>query len=317
MPKPQTEPRDRKAEAKRAKDKLATRVVEIAAARHDGSLGDEIVKLAQVLYMCSLPHSQTAEGKVTRRVRLSDGSKLTVTFSSMLDGVPLPYGRDRKLLAWIFDRAIRHGSAFVPWTAAAEYQREMGLTEGGSSNQNLRARFGRIAGLGIAITRERDGVERTRGYKVLLDSNLPTSIAGRTIDANQRSLPGMDSAQMGIYLSPELFDDISRHNSVLPRLIWKKITGPSQVQDIALWLFVRCYAAASETVIPWSAFQEQFGNEDSNPRRIKANARLAITLLRTIWPGAVISEDDAGVRVARAHQALLPDDPLKGRVRKL
>lgn len=309
--------RDRKAEAKRAKNKLATRVGAIAAARQDGTLGDEIVKLAQVLYMCSLPHSQTPEGKVTRRVRLSDGSKLTVTFSSMLDGVPLPYGRDRKLLAWIFDRAIRNGSAFVPWSAASEYQREMGLTEGGSSNQNLRARFKRIAGLGIAITRERDGVERTRGYKVLLDSNLPSSIAGNVINANQTTLPGMEVAQMGISLSPELFTDISRHNSVLPRLIWQRITGPSQVQDIALWLFVRCYAAASETVIPWSAFQEQFGGEDSNPRRIKANARLAITLLRTIWPGAVINEDENGVRVAKANQALLPDDPSRGRIRKL
>ena len=69
-----------------------------------------------------------------------------MTFSSMLDGVPLPYGRDRKVLAWIFDKAIRNDSAFVPWSAASEYQREMGLIEGGSSNQNRRARFARVAG---------------------------------------------------------------------------------------------------------------------------------------------------------------------------
>ena len=39
------------------------------------SLGDEIVKLAQV-FICAppSPHSRTSEGKVTRRVRLSDGA---------------------------------------------------------------------------------------------------------------------------------------------------------------------------------------------------------------------------------------------------
>ncbi len=308
--------RDRKAETKKAKDGLAARVSDIAAARFDGSLGDDIIKLAQVLFMCALPHSRTTAPRVTRKVKLSDGTHLTVTFSAMLDNVPLPFGGDRKLLAWIFDRAIRTNSSFVPWSAASEYQREMGLSEGGKSNRNLQARFSRIAGLGLVVVRERNGAEVSRGYKVLANTSLPSSITGRMIDANQSALPGF-SDRFGVKLTDELFNDIGRYNSVLPRLIWQKITGPSQVQDIALWLFVRCYAAASETVIPWSVFQEQFGVEDSNPRRIKANARLAIKLLGTIWPEASISEDTDGIRVARATAPLLPDDPTRGRIRKL
>ena len=308
--------RDRTGEAASARDRLARNVADVTAARVDGSLGDDIIKLAQVLFMCALPHSRTTAPRVTRRVKLSDGTHLTVTFSTMRDDVSLPFGGDRKLLAWIFDRAIRTNSGFVPWSAASEYQRELGLSEGGKSNRNLQARFARIAGLGLVVVRERNGVEVTRGYKVLADTRLPGSITGRTIDANQRTLPGFGEG-FGVKLTDELFDDIGRYNSVLPRLIWQKITGPSQVQDIALWLFVRCYAAASETVIPWAAFQEQFGVEDSNPRRIKANARLAVKLLGTIWPEASIEEDPNGIRVAKATAPLLPDDPSKGRLRKL
>ena len=310
-------PRDRRAEATRAKAKLAGRICEIAAARHDGTLGDDHIKLAQVLIMCSLPHSQTDKQQIVRKARLGDGSYLTVTFSSMLSGVPLPFGRDRKLLAWIFDRAIRSDSPFVSWGAANEYQREMGLPEGGKSNKELQARFTRIAGLGLSIERKREGVTETLGYKVLAQTRLPRSITGRTVDTNQRSLPGLEESGFGIRLTGELFEDIRRHNYVLPRLLWQTLTGPSQVQDIALWLFVRCYAAASETVIPWSALQEQFGAEDSNPRRIKAHARQAVILLATLWPEASIGDDPDGIRVQRAVKPLLADDPVKKRYRRL
>ena len=95
------------------------------------------------------------------------------------------------------------------------------------------------------------------------------------------------------------------------------LTGPSQVQDIALWLFVRCYAAASETVIPWAALQDQFGAEDSNPWRIKARAREAIKVLGTLWPETLIVEEAEGIRVRKADAPLLADDPQKKRVRRL
>ena len=308
--------RNRKAETKRAREKLANRVGFIAAARNDGSLGDDHIKLAQVLIMCSLPHSQTDKIQVVRKARLGDGTYLMVTLTSMSSGVALPFGRDRKLLAWIFDKAIRNDNPFVPWSAATEYQREMGLPEGGRPNKELQARFARIAGLGIAIERSGNGVTRTRGYKVLADSTLPQSITGAPIDAQQRPLPGLED-KFGIQLSSELFADIRRHNYVLPRLLWQTLTGPSQVQDISLWLFVRCYAAVSETAIPWSALQEQFGTEDSNPRRIKLHARQAVRLLTTIWPEAQIAEGTEGIRVQKVSRPLLPDDTARKRVRRL
>ena len=109
-------PRDRKAEATRAKANLAVRVGDIAAARRDGTLGEEYIKLAQVLLMCSLPHSRTEKTQVARKARLGDGTYLMVTLTSMTGGVALPFGRDRKLLAWVLDRAIRNDDPFVPWS---------------------------------------------------------------------------------------------------------------------------------------------------------------------------------------------------------
>ncbi len=114
----------------------------------------------------------------------------------------------------------------------------------------------------------------------------------------------------------DLHADIKRHNVVLPRMLWRQIEGPTQVQDIAFWLVVRCYSAASDTVIPWSALQEQFST-DSNPRRLKSHARQAIAILHSLWPEAEISEVETGIAVKRVHHVLLPDDQTKGRVRRL
>lgn len=97
-----------------------------------------------------------------------------------------------------------------------------------------------------------------------------------------------------------------KYNVVLPRLLWRDIDGPAQVQDITLWLLVRCYAAASEKIIPWEAFREQFGAEDSNPWRIKSHIRRAVLLVHTLWPEAAVSEDAEGVRVGKAANRLTP-----------
>ena len=312
----QKESRNRKAEAERAHTNMVARVSDLAVARQDGTLGMDYIKLAQAMLMCGLPYSQTSERQVSRRARLGDGSYLDVTFSALLREVPLPYGADRKLLAWLLDRAIRADSPFVPMESASYYLQDMGLSMSGRANQQLAARFERLAGLDITILRKQvDGDKRMLGYRLIAESRLPSSV-GKLINSQQVALPGLEN-RYGVRLSADLFNDVKQYNVVLPRLLWRDIDGPAQVQDITLWLLVRCYAAASETVIPWEAFREQFGAEDSNPWRIKTHIRRALALVHTLWPEAAVSEDPDGVRVGKALQALLPDDSVRGRTRRL
>ncbi len=78
------------------------RVADLAVSGRDQTLGDEYIKLAQAMILCTLPHSATKETKITRRARLGDGTTLAVTFSATADGVGLPHGADRKLLFWLW-----------------------------------------------------------------------------------------------------------------------------------------------------------------------------------------------------------------------
>ncbi len=308
-------PRSSNKERQLAKERQAAKLGDLAVARHDGTLGLDYIKLAQAMILCTLPYSEQTERKTTRRARLGDGSYLTVTFHALHEGVPLPYGADRKLLAWIFDRAIRSDSPFIPWDSANEYQREMGLSMGGRTNRQLNQRFERIAGLVIDIQRRAESSQQSTTYPIIERSYLPSSITGRTINAGQGTLPEMED-RFGFILNSGLFHDIRKHHVVLPRQIWRDLKGSTQVQDIVYWLLVRCYSAASESVIPWESLYEQFPT-DSNPRRLKANTREAIALLKVLWPSVRLRAEDLGVWVDHTPEPLLPDDPVRGRIRKL
>lgn len=315
MTTPAKEPRDRDAEKTSAKNSRARRVTEIVAARHEGRLGDEHIKLAQAMILCTLPYSEQKERQITRKARLGDGSYLNVTFTAARAGVPIPWGADRKLLAWIFDRAIQAQSSYISWESANEYLREMGLSLGGKNNRLLYERFRRISGLVINIERRGQNEDLNTTFPIIEKSRLPSSVTGRQIEAGQQSLPEMHD-RFGFTLNAMLWDDIRHHRVALPREIWRDLKGPSQVQDIVFWLLFRCYSARSESVIPWSALPEQFAS-DSNPWRLRSYAREAIKLVNVMWPQVRLAEVPNGIWVDVASEPLMQDDRQKGRIRKL
>ncbi len=316
---PKKKARDRTKELILAQVRQARRVGDLAVARDDGSLGDEYIKLAQAMILCTLPYSATKDTKITRQARLGDGSTLYVTFSAVLPDVPMPYGADRKVLAWIFDKAIRSDTPFIPWSSALEFQREMGLTKGGKNNRDLAKRFDRVRGLVINIQRGAGEGKRDLIYPVIERAYLPPSITGhkhRIGDENsQQSLPEL-ADRYGFAMNLSFWNDIRKYHIVIPRRLWSGLKGPSQVQDILYWLLLRCYAAASESVIPWKALEEQFP-QDSNPHRNRVYARQAMKTLKAVWPSVRIEEVPQGILVDRAGAPLLEDDLSKGRVRRL
>lgn len=313
---PKKLPRDRKKEDLLAQTRQVKRVLDIVDAKFDGKLGDEYIKLAQAMILCTLPISATHETKITRQARLGDGSTLYVTFSAAHHNVGMPFGADRKVLAWIFDKAIRSETPFIPWSSAVEFQKEMGLTKGGKNNRDLHKRFERVAGLVISIQREAGEGKRDLTYPLIERSYLPPSITGKKLDNGmQQSLPEL-ADRYGFAMNPSLFNDIRKHHIVLPRRLWAEIKGPTAIQDLVFWLIFRCYSAASETIIPWKALTDQFP-QDSNPHRNRLHTRKAIRTLKALWPGVQIEEVPQGIKVDRAKDSLLEDDAAKGRVRRL
>lgn len=314
-----TKPRNRTAELVAASNRQALRLGSLVDARNTGESAREVIIIAHALILCTLPYSPTDEHSIVRKARLGDGSTLRVTFSTGIEGVPLPYGSDRKLLLWILDRAYRRKSREISWDSAREYQREMGLSHGGKGNRNLQASFRRLAGLNINIERANGTSVWGANRSIIENYHLPKSIRGFD-DAAQICLAGIPAHRdYRIQVNERLFNEMNEFNCAVPRLLWnhaKLIESPrgsrgiasARAHDLLIFLFVRCYAARSESVIPWESLAEQVSS-DSNPRRLKAQACEAIRFLKHFWPGCQIEPVASGILVNRATSALHPDDP--------
>jgi len=314
---PQKASRNYTEERTKATSNRALDVAEIREARDSGSLGDEVFKLAQAMILCTLPYRPTTEVKITRKARLGDGSTLIVTFIAARDGVPMAFGSDRKLLTWMFDKAIQSDSSFVPWKKATEYSRETGINDSGKNFRDLRDRFRRLSGLVISIERRTAAGEKGKTVPVIEEFNLPPSVASlEAEEMGQERLPELAEVY-GFRLNESLWKDIKRHNVAIPRELWLRTKGSAQLQDILLWMFYRCYSAQTESVVPWDGIRQQLPQDDSNPWRLKQLVKTAVMELRLIWPQARVEVVKEGLLVNRALAGILPDDEQMNRRRRL
>jgi|ERR1035437_1055130 hypothetical protein len=313
--------RDYAKEKQLAMEKSVDRIVELREERDSGMLGEEIIKLAQALILCTLPYRPTKERQIVRTARLSDGSKLTVTFSAALNDIEMPFGADRDLMAWLFDKAINSETSFVPIRSANEYFRETRKSRSGDRVKDLASRLRRLSGLVIGIERPRENSSQTIVLPIIAASHLPHSLTLRLHSENtgQTSLPGLENP-FGIQLEERFFQDIKRHHVAIPRKLWLELQGNKGgaiLKDILTFFVYRCYSAQRESIIPWSGLREQFPQDDSNPGRLKQNVKKAVKQLRILWPEVKIDVLKEGVWVAKASTQLLPDDPTRKRVRRL
>src|SRR5260370_33008217 len=135
-------PRDHKRQSPLAK---ARRAGSLAAARtkRDASGGDEeIFQVAQALILCGLPYEKSEQIRITRTARVADGSVVSVTFTVVAKGGEMPYGSDRTLLHFLFNKAVRSNSRFISWETATEFLKAMDIGYSGKHYRGLRSPFG-------------------------------------------------------------------------------------------------------------------------------------------------------------------------------
>lgn len=293
--------RNRRAEERQSKERLADNLAVVRLARDTGELDREVMQLAQSLILCGLPYRPTNAVRLARKARLADGSTVTVTFSAAIEGTPLPFGSDRTVLHFLFDKAIKSGKRFVSWETAKEFIEAMGMQKNGKNYSDLRARFSRIRGLAISVLRTGPSGESAMVMPIIRRSHLPTSVDVKSEIAGNQLLPLGDSIIFGVELDEEFFADLKAHHVPVPSLILQTTRKQSQLQDLMLFLYWRCYAAKRESLIPWAGLHQQLWHEDKKESRIKTRFTDAIKALRIIWPELEAEARPEGLWVAPAR----------------
>lgn len=276
--------RNRKIEEQQSRERLAESLAGMRMTRDAGELSREVMQVAQALILCGLPYRPTETVRLARKARLADGSTVTVTFTAAIEGVPLPFGSDRTVLHFIFDKAIKSGRRFVSWETAKEFIEAMGMQKNGKNYADLRARFARIRGLAISVLRTGPSGETAMVMPIIRRSHLPTSVDVKSDIAGKQLLPLGDGITFGVEIDEEFFSELKQHHVPVPSCILQNTRKQSQLQDLMLFLYWRCYAARTESLIPWISLQQQLWQQDKKQTRIKQRFSEAITALRVIWP---------------------------------
>jgi hypothetical protein len=313
-------PRDYAAERRASLENRAQRLGQLKDDLLTGKLAEESVHMAKVMLLCTLPYSRPKVSQLTRTARLGDDSTLQATFTAAIKGVGLPFGSDRRLLAWLLNRSFKQKTPLIPWDSAYEYIDEIGRkSKSGRTYQQLKDSLIRLSGLAVNLTGA-PSFKFTQGdtFSIIRKYHLPNFISSHEAH-NDKIVPISDDSTIlhGVLIDPIFHSDLLRSGSnvAIPYELWMTLKGNSQFQDMVLFFYWRCYSAASESVIPWEALADQFGHS-SNPRRQRDYARQAVTFLRSFWPGCKIEAIDTGILVDRS-QPLLPNDPARKRIRML
>lgn len=275
--------RDHAVEKHLATSRRAAKMAGIRIDRDAGALAAELFQVAQALVLCGLPYQPTSVRHFTRKARLADGSEVSVTFSTGFeDG--MPYGSDRSLLHFLLDKAIKGQSRFVSWETATEFLNTMHLALGGKNRRDLRKRFERIRGLTIGVKRKAPSGSSTKLMPIIRQSHLPTSVDVNAEVGGQVSLPLTSELVYGVEIDEMFYADLLAHHVPIPAQIIRATRKQSQLQDLVIFLYWRCYAAQSVSLIPWAYLKQQLWQEDKQSWRIRERFAQAIVALRILWP---------------------------------
>ncbi len=297
---------------------------DLAAVREQAESGsivdDKWMYLVKALLACPLPYRPTSKRQITRRTRF-DGRWISITYTACRPNIAMPYGADAKLMHWLFDRGLRQAreskefgareNRVIPFRSTNQYLMDCGMCRSSENYQTVSAGFRRLTGLAITVEIEAEGVEAGAIIPLLDSWRLPKSI-----DQHSKSLQQPSGDDYGFVLSKELYEHGRKHSVRIPRQIWRLLKGKPRKAAILLWLYVRAWAAESESKVKWEVLRDQLWYDESNPRRLPLQVKDTIVLLRLMWPGANVRPEADGVVFGKAISYLIPVDQGKNRVQR-
>ena len=267
----------------------------------------KLIMIANSLVLCGLPYRPTQAVKVVRNAKTGSG-QTRVTFHALGTDesgahIAMARGTDRTYLHWAIDRAIKLKNRFVPFESGREFFDDMELTACGKNYAALRDTQRRLSGLGIVVERFTDLEERVI-MNVFCQSRLPKSVAPNLVSFD---------GPMGILFDENFFKEVSVNPVPFLLPLLRTLGKKPQMQDYALYLHHRSYAAGSSSLVPWAMLRDQLWQEDSNPRRMRVRMEEAIGLLKVAWPQLNAACTGRGLVIGPPsnHEHLIPEFLLK------
>jgi hypothetical protein len=174
---------------------------------------------------------------ITREAYLGADTHLTVYFSATEPGVPLPFGADRALLAWI--TTLTYESGFVTFTSLTDFFEAFQLARSGVQYRRFDQRLRRLLGLSLSLVlKTSTGIVRLN-MRPLQKAYAPRDgLEARRLLASehrtqQLSLLPSDPRRYGIVLDPSFHEYLRDNLVVLPLPLMRRFHARPLFWDAA------------------------------------------------------------------------------------
>ena len=257
--------------------------------------------MAKALLLCALPYRRAVDedGKpmrsVTRVARLGDGSRLSVTFSTLGSGGELAFGSDRAVLGWILTHAYETGSC--SFRRLRDFLRAFGLDEGGRSYRAFRSRIDRLSRLAVRITQTGEHTQSIENRVAISSAYLPSS-PRRQVQSEDVGQGALFDERFGFELDPSFWSYLRANPVPLPLDLMKIFHGRPMAWDFTSFVLYRSYVAKAPSTIPMRVFSGQFGSGDKTPRRLKWRLGKILKQVQVVYPSLPARFTEQGLRVA-------------------
>jgi hypothetical protein len=260
---------------------------------------DELGYMHAVLSQVGLPRKRH---QGTRFERRSGGASLLVRSGELWDGrdwveQPIPYGpKPRVMMADLFNYALKHQTLEIDLgDSVTEYLRRLGWTAQGGARGPLTMFKNQAKAL--AACHMSLGVHYGGRAHTVQGQPIEEFEAWVEDRGHQRTLwPG------SLKLSARFFESLQRFAVPLDMRAVHVLADSALALDIYTALAHRLHRLKAPTVVYWSAWREQFGQEYANPKDFKKRFLEQLKQVLVVYP-------DAKVQVVQGGLALVPSRP--------
>ena len=245
---------------------------------------EDLLITAQALILCGLPYRKTDAPRHIREAKTAHGTvRLTVT--ALDEDTPLPFGKDRAVLAWITTKALQADNPRVEWATAGEYLDAFGLDKGGRGYRLLGESWERLAKASILLEVRRNEAKHIRPTLIFERADLPT--ARDTKDEEEHGLVLLPGMKYGVELGRTLWENLRSHPVPLSLSLMREFQDEPKAWDFVAfvsWRSYVCRETSRPARIPWRDLLQQIGSEDSNQKRLRKTLKSILQRLHGYWP---------------------------------
>ncbi len=243
---------------------------------------------AKALVFCGFPLQPSPFTTITREAHLGADTHLTVYFSTTEPGIPIPFGADRALLAWI--TTLTYDTGFVTFTSLTDFFEAFQLARSGVQYQRFEQRLHRLLSLSLSVILKTPSGTVRLNMRPLQKAYTPRdgSEARQLLAAENRSeqlslLPN-DLKRYGIVLDPAFHEYLRDNPVVLPLTLMRRFHARPLYWDAASYLLYRCWSARTKRRITWSLVRKQLASVDQHDRRLVQSLNRVAQEIRVDYP---------------------------------